>query len=287
MAAHTSLRIGLNEGGEHSLGRWGAGQIPLNSFSLSLDSDQKDQLIEVIEKLLADKTTVCTRAGRDGGWKVAMERPFRPSVDPLLPLPTSQLVAGSVVMAFEEVCPERIDLIHKNYRKLCNLLIDVEEWGQVVIISMLTRYARTQFLSPTQNVSALGPQPSPAVWGRRVTGRRRLLPRLSPQRNRCWRRTPRKPSMARKRMRLRAQDRRRRPPRRCPPESPTLWTPITGYYCATQSRCCRAAAQRWSWRWHSSTSTWRPRRRWASSPRPLCACCAATGACPSQAHAQP
>uniref|UniRef100_A0A8C2SWZ9 AP-3 complex subunit beta n=1 Tax=Coturnix japonica TaxID=93934 RepID=A0A8C2SWZ9_COTJA len=87
----------------------------------SLDSDQKDQLIEVIEKLLADKTT---------------------------------LVAGSVVMAFEEVCPERIDLIHKNYRKLCNLLIDVEEWGQVVIINMLTRYARTQFLSPNQNAEA-------------------------------------------------------------------------------------------------------------------------------------
>uniref|UniRef100_A0A3B1JYN7 Adaptor related protein complex 3 subunit beta 1 n=1 Tax=Astyanax mexicanus TaxID=7994 RepID=A0A3B1JYN7_ASTMX len=51
-------------------------------------------------------------------------------------------------MAFEEVCPERIDLIHKNYRKLCNLLMDVEEWGQVVIINMLTRYARTQFVSP-------------------------------------------------------------------------------------------------------------------------------------------
>lgn len=64
-----------------------------------------------------------------------------------------QLVAGSVVMAFEEVCPERIELIHKNYRKLCNLLIDVEEWGQVVIINMLTRYARTQFLNPNINVS--------------------------------------------------------------------------------------------------------------------------------------
>uniref|UniRef100_A0A8C9RNN6 AP-3 complex subunit beta n=1 Tax=Scleropages formosus TaxID=113540 RepID=A0A8C9RNN6_SCLFO len=88
----------------------------------SLDPDQKDQLIEVIEKLLADKTT---------------------------------LVAGSVVMAFEEVCPERIDLIHKNYRKLCNLLIDVEEWGQVVIINMLTRYARTQFLNPNANESLL------------------------------------------------------------------------------------------------------------------------------------
>jgi len=46
------------------------------------------------------------------------------------------------------VCPERIDLIHKNYRKLCNLLIDVDEWGQVAIINMLTRYARTQFLNP-------------------------------------------------------------------------------------------------------------------------------------------
>ncbi|XP_053768555.1 AP-3 complex subunit beta-2 isoform X2 [Desmodus rotundus] len=98
----------------------------------SLDPDQKDQLIEVIEKLLADKTT---------------------------------LVAGSVVMAFEEVCPERIDLIHKNYRKLCNLLIDVEEWGQVVIISMLTRYARTQFLSPTQNESLLEENPEKAFYG--------------------------------------------------------------------------------------------------------------------------
>uniref|UniRef100_A0A8C5PGT4 AP-3 complex subunit beta n=1 Tax=Leptobrachium leishanense TaxID=445787 RepID=A0A8C5PGT4_9ANUR len=98
----------------------------------SLDSDQKDQLIEVIEKLLSDKTT---------------------------------LVAGSVVMAFEEVCPERIDLIHKNYRKLCNLLIDVEEWGQVVIINMLTRYARTQFLNPNQNESLLDENPEKAFYG--------------------------------------------------------------------------------------------------------------------------
>ncbi|XP_019337721.1 AP-3 complex subunit beta-1 isoform X2 [Alligator mississippiensis] len=81
----------------------------------SLDPEQKEMLIEVIEKLLKDKST---------------------------------LVAGSVVMAFEEVCPDRIDLIHKNYRKLCNLLVDVEEWGQIVIIHMLTRYARTQFESP-------------------------------------------------------------------------------------------------------------------------------------------
>ena len=58
-------------------------------------------------------------------------------------------------MAFETVCPDRIDMIHKNYRKLCNLLMDVDEWGQVIILNMLTRYARTQFLDPNQEVSRL------------------------------------------------------------------------------------------------------------------------------------
>ncbi|KAH8397986.1 hypothetical protein KR222_008201 [Zaprionus bogoriensis] len=81
----------------------------------SLDAEQKDELVTVIEKLLSDRTT---------------------------------LVVGSAVMAFDEVCPERVDLIHKNYRKLCNLLVDVDEWGQVIIINMLTRYARTQFVDP-------------------------------------------------------------------------------------------------------------------------------------------
>ncbi|KAL1117858.1 hypothetical protein AAG570_004172 [Ranatra chinensis] len=83
----------------------------------SLDPEQKDELVHLIDKLLSDKTT---------------------------------LVVGSAVMAFEEVCPERIDLIHKNFRKLCNLLVDVDEWGQVVIINMLTRYARTQFVDPNK-----------------------------------------------------------------------------------------------------------------------------------------
>ncbi|VVC45046.1 Hypothetical protein CINCED_3A004149 [Cinara cedri] len=84
----------------------------------SLDPDQKEELIAVIEKLLADKST---------------------------------LVVGSTVMAFEEVCPERIDLIHKIYRKLCNLLVDIDEWGQVIIVNMLTRYGRTQFINPNKN----------------------------------------------------------------------------------------------------------------------------------------
>lgn len=58
------------------------------------------------------------------------------------------LVIGSAVMAFTKVCPEREDLIHMVYRKLCNLLIDVDEWGQVIIVNTLTRYAMTQFTDP-------------------------------------------------------------------------------------------------------------------------------------------
>lgn len=89
----------------------------------SLDAEQKEELVTVLEKLLSDRTT---------------------------------LVVGSAVMAFEEVCPERVDLIHKNYRKLCNLLVDVDEWGQVIIINMLTRYARTQFVNPNLGEDVLG-----------------------------------------------------------------------------------------------------------------------------------
>lgn len=31
------------------------------------------------------------------------------------------VVLGSAVAAFEEICPDRIDLIHKKYRKLCQV----------------------------------------------------------------------------------------------------------------------------------------------------------------------
>nr|XP_022915236.1 AP-3 complex subunit beta-2 isoform X1 [Onthophagus taurus] len=81
----------------------------------SLDKDTKPELVMIIQKLLADKTV---------------------------------LVIGSAVMAFTKVCPERVDLVHQVYRKLCNVLVDVDEWGQVIILNTLTRYCRTQFADP-------------------------------------------------------------------------------------------------------------------------------------------
>jgi AP-3 complex subunit beta len=84
----------------------------------NLDPSQLETLIEAIGQLLNDRTT---------------------------------MVLGSAVTAFMEVCPTRYDLIHKNYRKLCDLLVDTDEWGQVSVVNMLMRYGRTQFLDPNPN----------------------------------------------------------------------------------------------------------------------------------------
>jgi len=81
----------------------------------SLDPSQKEVLLECIDKLLKDR---------------------------------SPLVLGSAVAAFEEVCPDRFDLIHANFRKFCDILADVDEWGQALILGMLTRYGRSQFPDP-------------------------------------------------------------------------------------------------------------------------------------------
>eukprot|EP01099_Mayorella_cantabrigiensis_P004002 TRINITY_DN3002_c0_g3_i1.p1 TRINITY_DN3002_c0_g3~~TRINITY_DN3002_c0_g3_i1.p1 ORF type:complete len:276 (-),score=55.37 TRINITY_DN3002_c0_g3_i1:7-834(-) len=82
---------------------------------LSLDPDQREALVEIVALLLRD---------------------------------TSTLVIGSAVAAFCEVCPTRFDLLHPHYRKLCQLLADIDEWGQIIVVNTLVRYARTQFLDP-------------------------------------------------------------------------------------------------------------------------------------------
>ena len=51
-------------------------------------------------------------------------------------------VVGSAVTAFLEVCPDRIDLIHSHYRSLVKKLIDMDEWGQLALINLMTSYAR-------------------------------------------------------------------------------------------------------------------------------------------------
>ena len=80
-----------------------------------LDPKRVDELTEIIETMLRDST------------------PF---------------VLSSAVAAFQEVCPDRIDLIHRHYRKICRMLVDCDEWGQILLANLLLRYARTQFTRP-------------------------------------------------------------------------------------------------------------------------------------------
>jgi vesicle coat complex subunit len=78
-------------------------------FAFSLDPTQEDSLIEIISGLLKDR---------------------------------SAITIGSTIMAFNEVCPTRYDLIHPYYRKLCNMLTDLDEWGQIAVLDLLLRYGR-------------------------------------------------------------------------------------------------------------------------------------------------
>lgn len=78
-------------------------------FIYSLDDTQKEALIEIVATLLKDR---------------------------------SNITIGSTIMAFNEVCPNRFDLIHPCFRKLCSVLADCDEWGQMAILGLMLRYGR-------------------------------------------------------------------------------------------------------------------------------------------------
>lgn len=61
-------------------------------------------------------------------------------------------VAGAAVQAFMEVCPERIDLIHPVYRRLCRMCVDMDEWGQIALTKMMNSYARKCFPRRTKRI---------------------------------------------------------------------------------------------------------------------------------------
>jgi len=81
----------------------------------NMDQEMKDGLLEILQTLLADRLV---------------------------------MVLGSSLAAFNEICPNNFDLIHAHFRKLCHVIVDMDEWGQITLLNALTRYGRTQFLCP-------------------------------------------------------------------------------------------------------------------------------------------
>ncbi|KAL0376991.1 UNVERIFIED_CONTAM: AP3-complex subunit beta-A [Sesamum calycinum] len=49
-------------------------------------------------------------------------------------------VVGAAAAAFASICPTNFSMIGRNYKRLCETLPDVEEWGQIVLIGILLRY---------------------------------------------------------------------------------------------------------------------------------------------------
>ena len=67
-------------------------------------------------------------------------------------------VAGAAVQAFMEICPERLDLIHPIYRRLVKMIVDMDEWGQLAVLRLLTVYSRKCFPQRTRRVKKAATQ---------------------------------------------------------------------------------------------------------------------------------
>ncbi|KAL2424079.1 AP-3 complex subunit beta-2 [Exophiala dermatitidis] len=62
-------------------------------------------------------------------------------------------VAGPAVQALLEICPDRIDLVHKHYRSLVKKLVDMDEWSQLATLRLLLFYSRRCFPRRTRKVT--------------------------------------------------------------------------------------------------------------------------------------
>ncbi|KAG9014073.1 AP-3 complex subunit beta [Tulasnella sp. JGI-2019a] len=63
----------------------------------------------------------------------------------------SALSIGCVAVAFNGVCPDRLELLHQHYRRLCKMLVDADEWGQIHLLDLLGRYARKMLRRPSND----------------------------------------------------------------------------------------------------------------------------------------
>ncbi|CRK16056.1 hypothetical protein BN1708_017456 [Verticillium longisporum] len=97
-----------------------------------LDPSQRPQLVDYLAALLADR---------------------------------QYFVAGAAVAALMDMCPERIDLVHKHYRGLVKKIVDMDEWSQMTTLRMMTYYARRCFPKRMRSVKTTHTAPKTADLG--------------------------------------------------------------------------------------------------------------------------
>jgi AP-3 complex subunit beta len=70
-----------------------------------------------------------------------------PILSTLLQSP-SPITLGASLTAFDAICPDNLAFLHPHYRRICRLLVDADEWGQIVALEILIRYARAMLEKP-------------------------------------------------------------------------------------------------------------------------------------------
>lgn len=58
------------------------------------------------------------------------------------------LVFSSAIIAYSEICPTRYDLLDGCYRRMLDMLPLLDDSAQAIALTVLMKYARTQFLQP-------------------------------------------------------------------------------------------------------------------------------------------
>lgn len=123
----------------------------LSSMQLS---DIRELVGMAIQKGARDSSWYVRRATADAVRALYRADPTRDNLAVLRPTlkvlldGATPLTVGAAFSAWEELCPTEWDLIHQNYRRVCKMLMDVDEWGQTTLLRVLARYGRTFFLDP-------------------------------------------------------------------------------------------------------------------------------------------
>lgn len=60
-------------------------------------------------------------------------------------------VVGSAIMSMLLICPDRLDLIHPIYRRLCRIIPQLDTFAAASVIDLLVRYNRTNIAPPKSN----------------------------------------------------------------------------------------------------------------------------------------
>ncbi|KAA8570889.1 hypothetical protein EYC84_000278 [Monilinia fructicola] len=131
--------------------------LSINTIQKSLSDGNHNQIVSLaIKKGLGDMSPYVRKAAA-----LAIPKCYRldPNTLPQLLDYLSTLlgdrqyyVAGAAVTAFMEICPERLDLIHKHYRGLVKKLVDMDEWSQMATLQLMTIYSRKSFPKRTRRV---------------------------------------------------------------------------------------------------------------------------------------